>query len=69
MNIRARERARLSQRVPRPSASSFARLNFGRSRGQRRAPLSTASTAVRFAANAFRGAIFSEDGYSMQSIG
>lgn len=50
MNIRARVRARLSPRV-RPHRS---RLSSGRSRGQIRAPLSTASTAVRFAANASR---------------
>lgn len=54
MNIRARVRARLSQRVPRVRPHPRSRLSSGRSHGQIRAPLSTASTAVRFAANASR---------------
>lgn len=54
MNIRARVRAQLSRCVSRVRPHPRSRLSFGRSRGQRRAPLSTASTAVRFAANASR---------------
>lgn len=59
MNIRARERARLSQGVPRPSASScssFARLNYGRSHAARETSASFRGLhgGFHFAANAFR---------------